>query len=133
MRQLRTIALTPGYENQYSRIMKYYTDVLNNPKVIASFQRDATRSRNRLLQGGEEINAQRVTLDGCLFDNNVRGSDSSSMSNGVIYIATTSNEITIKNSIFRNNNFASQDDGIAVSWPIKLQFDRNNTNNFILK
>ena len=95
--------------------MNYYTDVLSDTEVLASLQREASKDRNRLLQDGEEIKTQRVTLDGCLFDSNFRGSDSRFTFNGVIYLATASNQITIKNSFFRNNNFANQADGVPVS------------------
>jgi hypothetical protein len=122
MRQLRTISSATGYEDQHSRTMKYYTDVLGNPKALVGLQREASSSRNRLLQQGEEIMTQRVTLDGCLFENNFRGSESALTFNGVIYLATTSNQITIKNSIFRNNNFANEVDGVPVSYPIRRSF-----------
>jgi hypothetical protein len=113
MRQLKAAASLPGHAMHYSRTMKYYTDVLSNSKSLASLQREASRSQKRLLQDDEEMKIQLVTLDGCLFENNVRGSERTF--NGVIYLATTSNQITVKNSIFRNNDFSNQVDGVIVS------------------
>lgn len=113
-RRLKNIASTPS-KDQNNLITKYYADVLSNPKALASFEREASRNQNRLLQEGEAIAMQKVTVDGCLFESNVRGSGVGFSFNGVIYLATVSNQITIKNSIFRNNNYANQADGAPVS------------------
>jgi hypothetical protein len=114
-RQLKTVKSTSGTGTHHSYVSKYYIDLLGNPKALASLQREASRSRNRCLQDNKEIKTQLVTLDGCLFDNNFRGSESGYTFNGVIYLATASNDINVKNTIFRNNNFANRADGVPVS------------------
>lgn len=99
------------HESKHSQIVKYYADLLSN----TTLEKDTSRSRNRFLEEGEVSRTQNVTVDGCLFENNFRGSESSFAINGVLYLATASNQITIKNSIFRNNDYANQDAGVPVS------------------
>lgn len=109
--RLRKLMNIVDHENKHSQIVKYYADLLSN----TTLEKETSRSAQRILQQGEVSKTQSVTVDGCLFENNFRGSESSFAINGVFYLATASNQLTIKNSIFRNNDFANQDAGVPVS------------------
>ena len=113
--RLRKLMSNMDHENKHSQLVRYYADLLTNTDALATLDKDSSRSRKRFLQEGEVAKTQNVTVDGCLFENNFRGSESGFADNGVIFIATASNQITIKNSIFRNNDFAYQDAGVPVS------------------
>ena len=115
LRGLNNIVTTSSSNEKHTQIMKYYADLLSKPNALSTSHENPSRSRNRLLQEGEVSATQNVTIEGCLFENNFRGSESSFAVNGVIYLATASNQITIKNSIFRNNDFANQENGVPVS------------------
>ncbi len=111
LRRLKAIVATAVHENKYNRLVTYYADVLS--KLSTG---NDSRSRDRLLDEGEVGKTQTVTFDGCLFENNYRGSENLAPFNGIIDISTTGNHLTIKNSIFRNNNFATPTS--SVSSPI---------------
>ena len=95
------------------RAMKYYYDILHNPVAFQKFKNDAERSHQRRLQGGELLEMQSVTIDGCVFENNRHGPDSVLTIDGIIYLAAASNELVLKNSIFRNNTFTTPVNGVS--------------------
>ena len=111
LRKLKAIMATSGHERKFNRLVKYYADVLSKQRTG-----DDSRSGDRLLQEGEGEKTQNVTFDGCLFENNYRGSENLAPYNGIIDISTAGNHLTVKNSIFRNNNFAAPT--LSVSSPI---------------
>ena len=95
------------------RLMKYYHDILHDPAEFQKFKNDATRSHQRRLQGGETLELQNVTIDGCIFENNRHGPDNVLTIDGMIYVAAASNVLTVRNSIFRNNSFTTPVNGVS--------------------
>jgi hypothetical protein len=95
-------------------LMKYYYDVLHDPAAFQKFKDDAARSHQRRLQGGDILRFQIVTIDGCVFENNYHGPDGVLTIDGLIYVAAASNELHIRNSIFRGNSFTKPVNGVRL-------------------
>jgi hypothetical protein len=87
--------------------MQYYAEILNDPTTTTKCNDDAAIDHDRQLQAGDVINTQRVVVDGCLFEDNAQGPVSPYTIDGLLFVFGRSNKLTVKNSIFRRNTFAS--------------------------
>jgi hypothetical protein len=105
----------PEESDKMGQLMKYYHDILHDPIAFQKFKDDAARSHQRRLQGGDILELQNVTMDGCLFENNRHGPDGILTIDGIIYVAAASNELHIRNSIFRNNSFTKPVNGVRFA------------------
>jgi hypothetical protein len=112
-RRLKAIAAMQEEGDNMGRLMKYYYDILHDPAAFQKFKDDAARSHQRRLQGGDILELQNVTIDGCVFEDNRHGPDSILTIDGMIYLAAASNALTIKNTIFRNNVFTTPVNGVS--------------------
>jgi hypothetical protein len=114
-RKLKAIMAIPeGNNKKVGRLIKYYSEILHDPVALAKYRDDAERGHERQLQG-DIIKMQTVTVDGCLFEDNDQGPDSVLTIDGLIYVAGPSNQLTVKNSIFRRNSFTSPVNGVRLS------------------
>jgi hypothetical protein len=100
--------------NKRGRLMKYYSDLLRNPKALAKYTADAARSHDRRLQGGDILEMQDVTFDSCLFESNKIGPDSTLTIDGIIYVASKFNSLIVKNSVFKDNDFSVPVNGVGL-------------------
>lgn len=86
----------------------------HDPAAFEGFQENALRNHKRNLQAGDVLEFQKVTIDGCLFENNRHGPNTELTQDGMIHIADASNELTVINTIFRNNSFTKPVDGVSA-------------------
>lgn len=103
----------PEETDKMGLVMKYYHDIMHDPVAFQKFKDDSARSHQRRLQGGEIVEVQNVTIDGCVFENNRHGPDGILTIDGIIYVAAASNELHIRNSIFRSNSFTKPVNGVC--------------------
>jgi hypothetical protein len=93
---------------------KYYSNVLEDPAAMKEYVEDARASYDRALQvGGDIIEKQVVTFENCVFVNNSVGPEGGLTQDGVIYVASPSNELIIKNCTFKNNDFGDPVNGVS--------------------
>ena len=88
--------------------------MLHDPASFEGFHENALRNHKRNLQGGDVLELQTVTIDGCLFENNRHGPNTELTKDGMIHISDPSNELIVINTIFRNNSFAEPVDGVRT-------------------
>jgi hypothetical protein len=70
---------------------------------------EAPKGVDRALQStGDELR-QIVTFEGCVFDGNEQDEFSDYTEYGIITIRTDSNDLIIKNTVFRNNLFGNEE------------------------
>jgi hypothetical protein len=70
---------------------------------------EAPKGVDRALQSTEDETRQIIVFDGCIFENNAQDEFSEFVEFGIITIRTDANDITIKNTIFRNNLFGNEE------------------------
>ena len=95
------------------QIINDYYNIFRNPIEFQKFKDDAARSHQRRLQGGGILELQNVTFDGCLFENNGHGPESLATFDGMINVASPSNELHMRDTIFRNNIFTNSVKGVS--------------------
>jgi hypothetical protein len=113
-RRLAAMIESSEEENKHNRLIRYYSKLLKDPTAYAKFKADAARSHNRRLQSGDILEMQEVTIDSCLFEFNAIGPDSQLTIDGVIELASPSNRLIVKNSMFRNNDFSAPVNGVSL-------------------
>lgn len=114
VRRLSQINAMPNEAQRIYHEKKYYSDILKDPDALKEYMDDARESYNRALQvGGDIIEKQTVTFDNCLFIDNSVGPEGLLTQDGVIYVASPSNEVIIKNCTFKNNDYANPVNGVG--------------------
>ena len=110
---MKAITAKSEGSKKIGELMKYYYDILHDPIEFQKFKDDAARSHQRRLQGGGILELQNVTFDGCLFENNGHGPESLATFDGMINVASPSNELHMRDTIFRNNIFTNSVKGVS--------------------
>jgi hypothetical protein len=111
-RKLNAIASLPNGRDKTKCIMTYYQSILQDPVTLESLKEDDSMSHQRRLQSGDSLELQKVTVEGCIFENNGQGPATPITINGVIWLASANNELVLSNSIFRNNTYTEPTDGV---------------------
>jgi hypothetical protein len=77
---------------------------------------EAPKGVDRALQSTEDSPRMNLVFDGCVFDANAQDEFSGFTEFGIITIRTDFNDVTIKNTIFRNNLFGNEEvSGVSAS------------------
>ena len=116
-RKLNAIDSLPNFRDMTSHMMTFHQNILHDPIAFQKFKEDNTaRSHQRRVQSGENFELQKVTVEGCIFENNMHGPDSRMTISGVIGLVGASNELIISNSIFRNNTYTEPTNGVRFAF-----------------
>jgi hypothetical protein len=84
---------------------------------------EAPRGVDRALQSMDEVLRQVVNFEGCVFDANAQDEFSDFTEYGLITVRTEFNDVSVKNTVFRNNLFGNEEVA-GVSTRTRAKFTR---------
>jgi hypothetical protein len=113
-RRLSQISAMPNEDQRIYHQKKYYSDILKDPVALKEYMENARETYDRALQvGGDVIQVQTVTFEDCLFIGNSVGPEGVLTQDGVIFVASPSNVVILKNCTFQDNDYGSPVNGVC--------------------
>ena len=113
-RRLSQIHAIPNEAERLHHERKYYSEILKDPVAMKEHMEEARTGYERSLQvSGDILEKQVATFENCVFAGNAVGPEGVLTQDGIIFVASSSNEVILKNCIFKNNSYGSPVNGVS--------------------